>query len=395
MSQQLISRSPDLKRLRDEGFDVKVSSGFLLVRSVPYVNQVREVKRGTLVSTLELADDVTAIQDGVKDHTLRFFGEVPCDSSGNALVQIISSSSDQEILPGLTVNHNFSSKPVGGYKDYFEKISTYVAMLEGQAQVLEPEITAKTFPLVVDDQEADSVFRYMDTASSRADIAAISEKLEQPSAAVVGLGGTGSYVLDFLAKTPVKEIHLFDGDRMQQHNAFRVPGALSGFEITSATSKVAYHCELYSKLRTGIFAHEVFISERNVGELKDIAFVFLCLDDGDAKKLVVDNLEAWRTPFVDVGMGIYRVDDSLAGMVRTTFSSELMREQVRVRNRIPFSSGTNEYSTNIQIVELNALNAALAIIRWKKFLAYYNDLEHEHFSVYEIDGNTILNEDVP
>jgi hypothetical protein len=394
MSQQLISRSPDLKRLRDEGFGVEVLAGFLLIRDVPYVNQARAVKRGVLVSTLELANDVTAVQDGVIDHTLRFAGEVPCDSSGRALSQIINASSDQEILPGLTVNHNFSSKPAAGYKDYFEKVSTYVAMLEGQAQLLEPGVTAKTFPLVVDDEEADSVFRYMDTASSRADITAISEKLKQPSVAIVGLGGTGSYVLDFLAKTPVKEIHLFDGDRMQQHNAFRVPGALSGSEISSATSKVAYHRDLYSKLRTGLFAHEVFITEQTVEELREFSFVFLCLDDGGAKKLIVDNLETWRTPFIDVGMGIYKVENSLAGMVRTTLSSESMREHVRQKNRIPFISGTNEYSNNIQIAELNALNAALAIIRWKKFLTYYNDLEHEHFSIYEIDGNTMLNEDL-
>jgi hypothetical protein len=32
-------------------------------------------------------------------------------------------------------------------------------------------------------------------------------------------------VLDFTAKTHVKEIHLFDGDTFFQHNAFRAPGA--------------------------------------------------------------------------------------------------------------------------------------------------------------------------
>jgi tRNA A37 threonylcarbamoyladenosine dehydratase len=54
-------------------------------------------------------------------------------------------------------------------------------------------------------------------------------------------GGTGSYVLDFVAKTPVKEIHLFDGDIFDQHNAFRAPGAPSGEELEQRLKKVAVH----------------------------------------------------------------------------------------------------------------------------------------------------------
>ncbi len=38
MSRQLISRSPDLQRLEDEGYDLEIRSGYLLVKDVPYVN---------------------------------------------------------------------------------------------------------------------------------------------------------------------------------------------------------------------------------------------------------------------------------------------------------------------------------------------------------------------
>ncbi len=37
MSHALISRSPDLKRLRDEGYDIEIRSNYLLLSSVPYV----------------------------------------------------------------------------------------------------------------------------------------------------------------------------------------------------------------------------------------------------------------------------------------------------------------------------------------------------------------------
>jgi hypothetical protein len=53
----------------------------------------------------------------------------------------------------------------------------------------------------------------------------------------------------------------------------------------------------------------------------------------------------------------------------------------------------DEYRQNIQIAELNTLNAALAVIRWKKHLGFYVDLEHEFSSTYTIDGNILINED--
>ena len=76
--------------------------------------------------------------------------------------------------------------------------------------------------------------------------------------AIIGLGGTGSYVLDLVAKTPVKEIHLFDGDTFLQHNAFRSPGAPSGEELRAKLPKVTYLKNAYGKMHTGIVAHPVY-----------------------------------------------------------------------------------------------------------------------------------------
>jgi uncharacterized Zn ribbon protein len=79
MSRQLISRSVDLQRLREEGYDLEIRAGFLLVKDVPYVNSKKEVKQGTLVSKLTLADDVTAKPD---NHVAYFEGEHPCRQDG-------------------------------------------------------------------------------------------------------------------------------------------------------------------------------------------------------------------------------------------------------------------------------------------------------------------------
>ena len=45
------------------------------------------------------------------------------------------------------------------------------------------------------------------------------------------------------------------------------------------------------------------------------------------------------------------------------------------------------------IRKLNAFNAIQAVIKWKKLLGFYCDLECEHHSTYTVDGNLLLNED--
>ena len=391
MSYELISHSPDLKRLHDEGYEVEVKAGHLLVSHVPYVNSSKEVKYGVLVSTLVLNEDIT---QKPSDHVAMFAGDTPCDIQGQPLTKIINSSERRDLGNGIVIDHTFSSKPPEGYPDYYEKMTTYINMLVGPAQAIDPKATATTFR-VVEATEEESVFKYIDTASSRAGIGAINQRLEQSKVAIVGLGGTGAYILDLVAKTPVKEIHLFDGDRFLQHNAFRSPSAPSIKELGRASQKVAYFARLYSKMRRGIIPHDGFVDGSNVEDLRDMDFVFIAIDDGETKRTIVAALEEYGTPFVDVGMGVYESEGTLAGVVRVTTSTPDQRNHVHEKQRIPFSGrdDDDDYSQNIQIADLNALNAALAVIKWKKLCGFYRDLEREHFSAYEVDGNHLLNED--
>lgn len=97
-------------------------------------------------------------------------------------------------------------------------------------------------------------------------------------------------------------------------------------------------------------------------------------------------------PFIDVGMGIYLADTALGGVLRVTTSTKTTRDGARAR--MPFSDGDghNEYAQNIQIAELNALNAALAIIKWKKLCGFYVDLKNEFNATYTIDSNVIISD---
>jgi ThiF family len=224
---------------------------------------------------------------------------------------------------------------------------------------------------------------------------AVTEKLKIGRVAIVGLGGTGSYVLDFIAKTPVREIHLFDRDVFLQHNAFRGPGAPSIEQLQAQPVKVQHWADEYGKMHRHIVPHPYDLDAANAHELAGMDFVFLCIDRGTAKPVLIETLENLGIPFIDVGMGIQEVDGSLLGMLRTTTSTPSQREHVHTKHRIPLTDadGEEEYESNVQVAELNALNATIAVIKWKKLLGFYHDLEQEHHSTYTIDGNQMSNAD--
>jgi hypothetical protein len=391
MSSTVLDRNPALKRLRDEGYNVSIKQGYLFVDDVPLVNENRELKRGTLISTLSLSGETVNKPD---THVVMLIGEYPCNEHGQRLTQL-EHEGPKDLGNGITVNFAFSNKPAAGYADYHAKMTTYINIIQGPAQAIDPNLTAKTFPALVPDEDDDTVFKFIDTATSRANIGAINEKLALNKVAIVGLGGTGSYVLDFIVKTPIREIHLFDEDIFSSHNAFRSPGAPSLEQLSARPNKAAYFKEQYDTMRGGIVAHECAVTGRTVNELAEMAFVFLCIDDGSAKKPIVEALEAFGTPFVDVGMGVEVTDQALGGVVRTTLSTPDSREHFRSRVSLADAIANNEYDTNIQIAELNALNAALAVIKWKKHFGFYRDYSKALNVSFTIDTDQLLREDTP
>ena len=389
MSQQLISHSPDLKRLRDEGYHVTIQANHVVVADVPYVNEQGEVCRGALISTLSLAGDVAARPS---DHVVSFRGDYPCDAAGKRLTGLVNSAGHRNLGGGLEAHFTFSRKPTGGYLDYFHKMTTYAALLAGPAEMIDPSATAKTFA-VVDSDEDDSPFVYLDTATSRAGIGAMADRLTGHKVSFAGVGGTGAYALDLVAKTPVAEIHIWDGDTFDQHNAFRAPGAARVTDLAERPNKAEYFAKVYSAMHRGITAHPEYLDTANVAQLADSDFVFICMGDGPERKLIVDTLVHAEVPFIDVGIGVYEVDGRLAGSVRVTTSTPDATDHLD--QRLPHSDAdpAGDYATNVQIADLNALNAALAVVRWKKQMGFYNDLEAEHHSVYDIDGNQIVNDE--
>lgn len=386
MSTEPLSLSPDLKRLVDEGYFAQIKGNYLLVRDVPYVDSQKQVKRGTLISTLNMAGNVTRKPD---THVVFFDGEYPCRVDGSKISTISKSSREFNLGNGVVAKHDFSSKPNGGYANYFDKMTTYVAILSGPARRIDPEADARTFR--TPDEEEQSVFEYVDTASGRVGIGALNERLSTENVAIIGLGGTGGYILDFVAKTPVRKIRLFDRDEFFQHNAFRAPGAPSIKQLRKAEKKVVYFKNIYSNMHKGIDAIDENLNATNLKLLDGTTFAFLSMDSGKLKLAIVEKLEALGIPFIDVGMGMSVEDLNLTGQLRVTTSVPECREVFRAKVPMNSSADDDLYATNIQVADLNAFNAILAVIKWKKLRGFYYDFEQELHTSYTVDGNLLHN----
>ena len=323
---------------------------------------------------------------------MSFVGGIPCDKNGTELASLIINRGALPVTGGIVADCQFSQKPSpDGYANYYDKVVAYVRLLTGHAQALQPGITATTFqPVATDDDE--SVFRYMDTASSRAGISMHTDKLRLGKMAIVGLGGTGSYLLDFLAKLPIAELHLYDADVFATHNAFRAPGAASIEELNARQLKVHYHAGRYNPLRRAIYPHPVYVTAENVDELLAMDFVFLSMDPNEHKKIIVDRLSDSEVPFIDTGIGVMNDTAGLGGLVRVTTSLPGKRTHIDDEHLISYATGdADEYESNIQVAELNAVAAVLAIIAFKKKFAFYRDEEHEMHTLYAIGGNYLVN----
>jgi hypothetical protein len=162
------------------------------------------------------------------------------------------------------------------------------------------------------------VFRYPNMATTRAGIGAATARLLAHRVAIIGLGGTGTYILDLLAKTPILEIHLYDGDDFALHNAFRAPGAPRDDELTNP-KKMDWLGGIYDRMRTGIVRHPYYVRAEHLPEFAGFDFVFVAIDDGAARKIILAGLMAMKIPFIDVGIDIaIGLDGGRRGMCRFT-----------------------------------------------------------------------------
>ncbi len=355
MFHQLVNHNADLLRLVEKGYAVAIDNGYLVIRDIPHLDAQKQLHWAAIVTKLEFVDKLTVKQ---VDHQIWFAGSVPHGLDGNPIPNLAGGPTTLplgEASKDVVVQRSFSNKPTatGEFTDFFEKIESYVAIISGPAMSLHG---ANPYTFRTVEKMSDSVFKFHDTLTSRAEITDLSAKFANDVAAVIGLGGTGAYVLDFLVKTPVREIRAFDPDVFHVHNAFRSPGRL-----------------LDEKNELGKPKTDVkFIDSSSGADFEGVTFAFVCVDKGSARAGIFDLLISRGIPFIDVGMGLDRKRGPINGMLRATYYSAEHGQKVRDKGLAEMSDQPDDiYRTNIQTSEINALNACLAVIRFKQLRGFY------------------------
>ena len=103
-----------------------------------------------------------------------------------------------------------------------------------------------------------------------------------------------------------------------------------------------------------------------------MTFAFVCVDKGLSRAGIFDLLISHGIPFIDVGMGLNRTKGPINGMLRMTYYSSESGQKVRAKGLAPLMDSPDDlYMANIQISEINALNACLAVIKFKQLRGFY------------------------
>jgi hypothetical protein len=364
--------SPDVQQLIDEDYSVTIEDGYLIVDNVPYVPFAGTVGRGALICAYTHQNGVPQLNG---DHTVWFTGSAPCQADGASLDNALVADKTTQTIAGRQVLCRLSNKPENLEQmlaSFYNKLTHYIRKLTSHARVIDPTASASGTGSFAYRQKP-SVFFYPNPAIARSGLDAYDAKLVVGKVAIIGLGGTGSYILDALAKTPVQEIHLYDHDVVDPGSAYRSPGAMTIEQAHGNLHKTDYFRDAYSVIRTGIVSHPVRVDAANVHELNDCSFVFVAIDNGPSRGVIARHLSGRAIPFIDVGIGVDKVAESvqLLGRARVTL---IESDATHMVESLPIADDQDDaVYNNVQVIELNAMNAMLAVVKYKQLLGFYAD----------------------
>jgi hypothetical protein len=206
------------------GYQVDFVGGYLVIYGLPYLNKEGDLKHGDWVSPLDLSE---AVIDRPKDHQAWWRGGRPHDQSKREL-RLGGGPAQVTVQQDFVSDYSFSFKllengTMRAYRSFEEKVQTYLDAITAPALAAYTDATPLR-GIEIKAAAQGSPLRFPDTMSARYNMNDVSSLLRGKKVAIIGLGGTGSYILDFIARTHLERIALFDDDKVHVHTIFRIPG---------------------------------------------------------------------------------------------------------------------------------------------------------------------------
>jgi len=358
------------------GFDVRIELDVVRATGVPCLLKGGVVGTCTIIKSYDSASGKPNSRIGGADHGVRI---EPTEAIDGCVYNADSTPIGNHIDGDGKTWSNISIKkgsPVNPEEDEStsDLVHRYAKQIIGAVSAVGHFETAPAMPYP---------FHIPNTFEPRAGIVPVQDRIRSQSIAIIGLGGTGAYVLDLVSKTPVQEIHVFDHDYMDWHNFMRAPGAPTDEEIelrrNGCLRKVDYYHSKYTSLRKGIQLHAIRVDSKPTFDefLSDhpIDFAFVCIDqltEGDSPRqdAVYCALSEAEVPFIDSGVSITVEDRAVTGAV-TTSSYDV--GSLEWKEAIPNAKVEGDVPgyRNVQLPEVNALAASLAVMEWRRRTKQY------------------------
>lgn len=205
-------------------------------------------------------------------------------------------------------------------------------------------------------------------------------KIETAVAGIVGLGGTGSLVLQMLSRIGVSQFVLVDPDTIEESNLSRLPYATPA-DVGKKKVKVA-SAHLKKVNRNAVVTAVPGAVENQKDAVRSCSVIFSCVDNDLARLTLNEIALRYFIPLIDTGTEIFVTGDKveeMGGQVRVVIpsvtgclecggfldkeqmaASMLGAEEVKIMAAAGYVRGTN-LTPAPAVVTLNTMLAAMAV----------------------------------
>ena len=392
-----MSRKSRLSSFAEQvGFDIEVESDVVRAVRVPCLFAGEVVGTCTIETSCDPATGKPTQQIGGAVHAVRITADEEHDgrvyhADGTPIGNYVNG--DGKTWSDISIHKGSQNSPEddGSASDMIHRYAKQVVGAVAAAGYSELATLALPDP-----------FHIPNTFEARAAIAPVQDRIRGQSIAIIGLGGTGAYLLDLIAKTPVSEIHLLDSDCVDWHTFKRAPGAPTAKEIelvrAGSMLKVDYYHSKYAAFRDGIHPHPVQVDSSSMfAEFvfeHPVNYAFVCIDqltEGDSARqdVVYRAVTEAGVPFIDSGVSITLEDCAVRGAVTTSSydaGSDAWEDAIP---NARLKGGAPGYR-NVQLPEVNAAAATLAVMEWRRRTGQYVSETPSFYQKFRLEKGRII-----
>ena len=212
--------------------------------------------------------------------------------------------------------------------------------------------------------------------------------LAQEHVAIVGLGGVGAWIADFVVKADPTEVHGWDDDCIEPKNILRMPGGLDP-NVWIGKRKADWFQETYSLIHTNVHGHNVKVLPENIQEvIERTTFAFVAVDGADDRMMVCDTLANAGIPFVVVGLSPVRKDKQVKISMRIVTAHFGVSSW---KGAIPQvgQAGQDDYGS-LDLPDMYSIAAGWAVQSWRKMRGQLWQKQREECLHYSANDQSLI-----